>query len=231
MVLLISFLAMQAQELTDSHINKVDSKGRRQGFWKVYDGDGNLKFTGEFHDGRPMGEFRYFYPNGRLKAVVINQDSGRIARTTNYYVNGNVMATGKYLDQKKDSTWLYFTEEESAPASEEIYRSGIKDGIWKIFYPDGKTAEEITYLNDKKEGPWVQYFTDGTVKMKTTYIADKLEGMYVVYHLNGKVEVSGSYLHDTKHGTWVHLTDIEELERREEYEHGKLVHQEIFDVK
>ena len=66
--------------------------------------------------------------------------------------------------------------------------------------------------------------------MKAAYISDKLEGTYTIYHVNGKVEVSGIYLHDNKDGTWVYLTDIGEMEKREEYRNGKLISQEIIEV-
>lgn len=226
-ILLFLLPVISAQELTDSHINKVDVYGRRQGFWKVYDGDGNLKFTGEFHDNKPLGEFRYFYPNGKIKAIILHQDSGRVSYTTNYYPNGNIMARGKYVDQKKDSTWLYYSELDATLASEEFYVHGSKEGVWKVYYPEGNLAEEINYRGNLRNGPWTLYFTDGKIKLKATYADDKLEGTYLIYHLNGNVEVSGAFLHDNKHGTWVYLSDLGELEKREEYVNGKLTSQEI----
>lgn len=219
-----------AQEITDSHINKVDPQGRRQGMWRIYDVDGNLKFTGEFHNGKPLGTFHFYYPSGKIKAEIRQQDSGRVAYARNYYANGNLMATGKYINQLKDSTWLYYSEEEGTLASEEFYVNGRMDGVWKIYYPDGKVAEETSYSNDLKEGPWMQYFTDGSVKQKASHSADKLEGAFIVYHLNGKVEVSGTYLNDDKHGTWVYLTDLGELVKKEEYYHGKLLDEEIEEI-
>jgi antitoxin component YwqK of YwqJK toxin-antitoxin module len=219
---------LKAQELTDTHINKVDLQGRRQGLWRVYDGDeGYLKFTGEFQNDKPVGEFLYFFPNGKTKAIILQLDSGRISYATNFYLNGNIMAKGKYINQKKDSTWLYYNEEDATLASEEYYASGSKEGVWKVYYPEGGVAEEITYQNNLRHGPWMLYFTDGKLKLKATYVDDKLEGQYDIYHLNGKVEVSGTFLHDNKHGTWVYLSEIGELEKREEYVNGKMEEQEI----
>jgi antitoxin component YwqK of YwqJK toxin-antitoxin module len=220
-----------SQELTDTHINKVDAQGRRQGSWRVYDGEGNLKFTGNFVNDKPVGEFRYFYPNGKPKAVVMQLDSGKVAYTTNYHPNGNMMARGKYMNQKKDSTWLYYAEEDGTLASDETYAAGKKVGTSKIYYSDGKLAEEINYKDDIKDGPWVQYFTDGTVKLKATYKAGSLEGMYIYYYLNGNVQVSGTYVNGVKDGTWVYLTDIGEMEKREEYRNGRMIDREEFEIK
>jgi uncharacterized protein len=88
-------------------------------------------------------------------------------------------------------------------------------------------AEEVTYHNDLKEGPWIQYFTDGTIKMKTAYLHDQIEGLYLIYGLKGNVEVSGSYLHSNKTGTWVYFNDDGVLLKKEEYENGRLINQEI----
>ena len=46
-----------AQEITDTHINKADANGRKQGVWKVYDEEGNLKYTGEYINGKPVWHF------------------------------------------------------------------------------------------------------------------------------------------------------------------------------
>ncbi len=63
-LLQLLFFAALAQEITDNHINKADAQGRRQGVWRVYDDDGNLKFTGEYINGKPVGVFNYYYPEG-----------------------------------------------------------------------------------------------------------------------------------------------------------------------
>ena len=223
---LTACLPVTAQELTSSHINKVDAQGRRQGYWKVYDGIGELKFEGQFVNGKPVGEFIYYHPNGRKKAIVMNIDSGRIVYSKIFHPNGNPMAVGKYIDQKKDSLWRYFSEEDGTLLSEEIYSEFKKDGVWRTFFHDGKVAEEITYRNDVKEGPWVTYFTTGDVKSTGTYMNDLLEGRFVIYHLNGKIGVSGTYKASKKDDTWVYLDEEGQLEEKEFYRKGTLVRAE-----
>lgn len=214
------------QEFTSTHLNKVDEKGRKQGYWRVYDSNGELKFEGEYADGRPVGKFTYFYETGAVKAVVMNQDSGRVSRIRMYHPNGKLAATGKYVNQKKDSTWLYFNELDGTLASEEIYINTLREGQWKTYYPEGQVMEVTTYRHDIREGPWLQYFSDGSLKSECAYENDLLEGRFVIYHLNGKVEVSGAYKHSQKDGTWVYLNEIGEMEVKETYESGKLVSRE-----
>jgi antitoxin component YwqK of YwqJK toxin-antitoxin module len=224
----LALLGLQAQEISDNHINKADINGRKQGLWKVYDEDGNLRYTGNYADGKPMGTFTYYYPSGKVKARMDHLDSGRVIYAKNFHPNGILMAEGKYTEQKKDSIWRYYNEQDGSLAAEERYMNNLKDGVWKVYYPEGMIAEEVTYLNDKKEGAWIQYFTDGKIKSKASWINDRLEGLYLVYHLNGFVEVSGNYIHSERNGIWIFNNDKGELEKREEYINGELVNQEIF---
>lgn len=224
-------LIANAQELTDSHINKADSLGRKQGLWRVYDDGGNIKYSGEYIDGKPTGTFTYYYSTGKSKAVLVYSDSGRVAHAKNYFPGGRVMAKGKYVNQKKDSTWVYYSEQDGSLSAEENYKDGLKDGVSKTFYPEGKVAEEITYQLDEKDGPWIKYFTDGKVQLKATYLQNKLEGLYTVYHFNGMVEISGTFKNSEKEGTWVYMKETGEMEKREEYSGGRLVKQPAEDQK
>ena len=226
MALSVLSLPLMGQEYTEDHINKVDNRGRRQGHWKVYDGIGELKFQGNFVNGKPMGEFVYYYPNGQIKAKVLNIDSGRADYTRMFYPNTKLMAVGKHSGQKKDSIWLYYSEEGGSLLSDELYIDGKKEGVWRTYYPDGKVAEEVTYKEDVREGPWNTYFSTGEIKSTCAYHNDLLEGRFIIYHLNGKVEVSGAYHESKKLDVWVFLTDLGELVKKEYYRNGILVRTE-----
>jgi hypothetical protein len=47
-------------------INQVDSSGKRQGPWKIYEND-VLIARGAYNNGNPDGLWTYWYPNGQLK--------------------------------------------------------------------------------------------------------------------------------------------------------------------
>ena len=217
-----------AQELFDGQHNQVDEEGRRQGHWKVFDGNGKLKFEGSFKDNIPFGEFKYYYPNGTVKAISHIYNNGTEARTKTFHPNGKLMAEGKYLNEKKDSIWHYYSEFDGILLSEEIYDRGMKTGKWRTFYPDGSVAEVFTYVDDKKHGPWRQYFTNGSVKLKATYIHGKLEGQITIYHVNGIVNVSGSYKNNFQDGIWMYFNDEAENTKKEIYEEGDLISREIY---
>ena len=116
-------------------INKTDAGGKKQGFWIKKDKDGKKIYEGQFNNDIPYGTFKYYYPDGALKAVSVLSDNGRCSRTTTFFKNGRKMAEGKYIDEKRDSTWKFYTEFDNIMVSEEFYKDGKKDGISKTFYP------------------------------------------------------------------------------------------------
>jgi antitoxin component YwqK of YwqJK toxin-antitoxin module len=227
--LILSFSCF-SQELFNKDFNKVDPDGRRQGHWKVYDVNGALKFEGNFKDNVPVGEFKYYYPNGKTKAISHFFNDGRDSRTRVFSQQGYLMAEGKYSDRKKDSVWLYYSDFDGVLLSEEVYENTVPHGLWKTYYDNGNLAEEITYARGEKHGPWKQYFTDGSVKLKANYVEGKLEGLMVVFHLNGQVNLSGNYIHNFKDGTWMYFNDHAETVRKEVYDRGTLISTEEYET-
>lgn len=221
-IILLFTLVLPAQEFVNKDINKVDSKGRRQGYWKVYDVNGLLKFEGEFNDGIPMGTFKYYYPDGKIKAVSAMYEQGKRSRTKVFHNNGRMMAEGNYLDKKKDSTWLYYSDYDGVLLSREHYANGLLEGQVLNYYPKGNVAEEINYVSGIKQGEWKRYFTDGKLKLKAKYIDGKLQGLMYIYHQKGFPEVSGMYKDNYKDGMWMYYDEGGEIIKKERYIKGNL---------
>lgn len=217
-----------AQEYLSGHQNQVDDQGRRQGEWKVYDQAGNLKFVGQFKDDIPFGEFTYYYPSGKVKAVSMIFDSGRSSYTKTYHENGFLMAEGKYVNREKDSVWKYYSKyDKNLLLSEETYVDNEKEGIWYNYYPDGSVAEEISYKDDQKHGPWKQYFDDGSIKIRAKYEEGELEGLFQAFYPNGQASIAGTYEDAMKNGVWMYFDEDGQTIQREEYDHGYLIDREV----
>ena len=60
--------------------NFTDSLGRKQGYWKKYSKD-TLKYEGQFKDDIPVGEFKYYFFDGKVKAHTTYSDNGKVAKT------------------------------------------------------------------------------------------------------------------------------------------------------
>ncbi len=224
-ILIISLLAFVfsgfiAQE---SARNQTDDKGKKQGFWKKYDEMGYVRYEGHFKDDIPIGEFKYYYPDGEIRAISIIFDEGHKSNTRLFHRNGKLMAEGMYVDQKKDGVWKYYSEFDGILLSTESYVETLKQGVWQQYYPDKTIAETLIYENDVRQGIWRQFFTDATLKLEGTYLNDQKEGFFKIYHPNGQIEVSGLYHNGLKNGLWTEFDENGKKLNEKVYDMGKLV--------
>lgn len=220
LLLLFTFIITGGWLNAQDSLNRTDSKGLRQGAWIKLDKEGRKVYEGQFVDGIPCGVFRYYYPDGKLKTVASLSENGRVSRTITYSANGRKIAEGKYVDEKKDSTWKYFSEIDGVLLSEEKYKKGRLEGKAVTFYAAGGIAEEISYTSGTKDGPWVQYFEDGKVKLKGIFIKGLKEGRFSVYYGSGQIMMSGSYRNGLKEGAWNYYDDKGKLQKTETYSGG-----------
>src|SRR6186713_1325248 len=129
--------------------NKTDAKGRKTGKWLVKHENGITRYIGEFKEGKPVGDFKYFYETGELKSVIKFKSDGKTSYGTYYYTEedgGKKMSEGKFIDQKKDSTWTYFDYGGNKTYTQE-YKDDLENGKKFIYYVSGNKSEAFNYLN------------------------------------------------------------------------------------
>ncbi|MEI6851381.1 MAG: toxin-antitoxin system YwqK family antitoxin [Bacteroidota bacterium] len=205
--------------------NVTDSLGRKQGYWKKYSKD-TLKYEGQFKDDIPVGEFKYYFFNGKVKAQTTYSDNGKVAKTIMYHPGGAKNGEGTYVDKKKDGTWVYYGIN-GMKISEENYVKGVKTGVWKYYYEDGRINRIENYKNDHKNGEWMEFYQDSVLKTKGTYVNDKLNGVVQCYGLTGKVFLTGKYVDDLKQGEWMFFNDLGAGERKLTYKDSYLMKEEV----
>lgn len=185
-------------------LNKTDKAGKKQGYWKKTDEKGILKYEGYFVDNYPTGEFKYYYEDGKIKAISKFFERGLRSFTLTYFPNSKLMSEGYYISTHKDSTWKYYNGYDVV-IKEEFYRANLKNGEWKTYYEDGSLTDKMNWKDGKKEGKWEQNYSGGT--LKTQFINDKLEGNYQVYSPNGLLRNQGKYINNLKEGLWFWYND------------------------
>lgn len=210
-----------------AQLNQLDDKGRKQGYWKKYDENGMILYEGAFESDVPVGEFKYYYPDGITRAITVFSDDGQKAATTTYHYTGKVMSEGFYVSQIKDSLWKYY-DINGIFLKEEFYRNNQKNGVWRTYYQDGQIAEEIHWKDDLKNGPWIQYYYDGAKKLEGSYLNDEKQGNITYYYPSGRTRITGEYENSYRKGTWYYMNDSSKVIKIEHYEDGKLVKEENF---
>lgn len=232
-IILLSAMALLIPALAFAQpVNQVDAAGKKQGPWKKYDAEGKLKYEGQFKDDKPDGKFIYYYPDGKVKTESVYSKNGTVAHVKTYdELYTKLMAEGNYVKEKKDSIWNYYTLDiklESEIISVESYKNGIKEGMWKTFYPGGKLFDTKIYKNDILDGPWLQYFEDKTPRLKATYVKGQLEGVATYYGADGKKVAEGRFVKGLRHGVWL-VQNAEGKLVNEKYNMGQLIGKEKLD--
>ncbi len=219
-LLLMLFFSVALLPLANAQ-NHTDVHGLRQGKWIGTYSNGAIRYKGQFRDGKPYGTFSYFYPAGMLKARMTYSDTGRIAHLKSFQLNGKPMAEGKFINHKKDSTWLYFSDVDGKLVLEENYKTGIKQGETIVFYPStGKPSELTNYKNGHKNGRWLKYFPDGKISTSGTYVNDTLQGPFRVYDINGKLLMQGQYKNALQEGVWMTYDSLGVIQKKVIFHNG-----------
>jgi len=183
--------------------NQEDASGHKQGKWIKSYRNGSVRYIGQFKDNRPYGQFKYFYESGALQAITDYSDDGVIAHTQTFHENGAPLAEGKYIRQKKEGKWRYYSDIDSSLVAEEHYKKGILHGKSINYYPEtGKPAEVFEYIDGKKEGPYLKYFPDGSTMTKGNYKNGLLDGNFTLFYPNGSIELKGQYKAGEQVGNW-----------------------------
>lgn len=212
---------------TSDVLNKTDAKGLKQGKWAKNHPNGTLRYSGQFENDKPVGEFKYYYETGKPKATVTHFGDGKHASTTLFAEDGSKMAEGFYTNQLKDSTWKYFDSKGNLSAIE-CYKNTKMHGIWKTYYQaDTAIAELTTYKEGKKNGPWKQFFKSGKLKCAGFYFNENLDGEYIGFNTEGITLYKGQYSDGLREGLWEYFTDEGTLKTKEWYKEGEMVKEEV----
>lgn len=202
--------------------NKVNSKGKKEGYWKKYDEKGTLLYEGNFKNGVPTGTFKYYHSNGKLKSTTHFIQGTHKVYTTMFDLNEKISAEGNFIDQQKDSIWNYYNEKGTLIKSES-YNKGKKHGDWKTYSSQtGLLLEKCHYNNDILNGERTTYFTDGKISTRSNYINGEINGTFESYFPNEVLYYKGTYLHGIETGTWEYYDEKSQPRKTLEYKNGKI---------
>ncbi|MEO6903088.1 MAG: hypothetical protein ABI315_08040 [Bacteroidia bacterium] len=215
-VLIFLSIIIKAQDT----LNQTDVAGKKQGHWIKYDDNKKKLYEGTFLNDIPVGKFTYFYDTGIPWAMSVFSKNGKVNYVKHFGAGGKLTGEGKYVDEKKDSLWRFYDDDEKL-LSEEFYIDGIKNGRAKVYYVNGKVCEDKMWKNGKLNGLSKKYFESGEIKHSCNYVDDKVEGKVVYYQALGKVLAEGAYKNDLKTGKWTFYNEDGTVKRVDVYVNGK----------
>jgi len=70
---------------------------------------------------------------------------------------------------------------------EVTFKNGIRHGLMKTYYPNGKLRQTFWYENGMREDTAIWYQEDGIIFRKTPFRRDSMNGVQIQYYRTGKV--------------------------------------------
>lgn len=219
----ILFLSLASQAQVDSLWNRVDKNGWKQGRHRdFYPKTKKLRYEGQFIDNKPVGTFKFYYPETyELNAIHEYDTIGGRARITVYHKNKKIMAKGFYLNQEKDSLWSFYDNEGKLKMTE-FYRNNKRNGEKIVYYNDSTIFEVITFKNDIQEGPYKIYYSDKNLKEDGSNKNGDKEGFVTYYNPGGVPLYKGVYINHLKDGEWIRYNEDGTEMQKELYTNGIL---------
>ncbi len=232
----------------EERINRRDGRNLKQGVWKVFYPSGVLKNEVTYFDDKMNGYLKEYSPTGSLLNTskyingVVSTKAPELAKLdvrTEYFDNGQVKFLRSYKDGEAEGIHKEFSIEGKI-IDAKVYEEGVltaegildtlgrKQGIWKEFYPDGKTQSQGEYLNNKRVGEWVffhpnekveqkgkydkkgkaqgvwkWFYETGNVLREENYRDNLVDGPMTEYSDSGKVISKGDFIDGQKEGPWM----------------------------
>ena len=117
-----------------------------------------------------------------------------------FYKNGTPFQRGTLLNGKTQGELIQYYEDGSI-YKKSSYKSGLLDGIEKIYANEnGELSETTMYKNNQKNGWWTRYWSEES-KSRGQFIDGKENGKWEEYRF-GKLALEGDMVDGYKNGEW-----------------------------
>lgn len=245
-------------------INRTDKFGMKQGGWKYFWNNGQLRVEGNYLNGKKHGFFKFYDEGGNFlyvekyehdQLITDAKETKQLEKRMAYHSNGQPSIVATYYNGKPDGirrefdpqgkiTKGYVFEEGWMRFEGVTDMNGLRQGLWKEYYPTGELRSMGKYKNSKpigewnfyfedktveitgeydnkgeKQGEWIWFYPDGDTMTIAHYEDGDADGEYVEYDEDGKTLVKGTYVAGYEEGPWYYRNG--EAVGQGNYEGGK----------
>ena len=158
----------------------VDEGGNYNGQWKDFYPDGKIQAEGTYQDNRRTGLWKFYSAAGKVEQTG-NYNNGRPDGLWKwYYEDGSILREEEYFLGQRDGSCIEYAENGEILAQGE-YSDGERNEMWK--FKTGDATEEGRYIIGLKEGQWKTYYGNGTLKFRGNYVQGNPNGPVSYTHL------------------------------------------------
>ena len=166
---------------------------RKTGLWKFYNEAGKIEQTGYFNSDRSDGLWQWYYEDGSLLREEEYFQGNRDGSFTEYSKTGEIIVSGTYSDGEKNGEWMTNSGDNKEEGS---YIYGLKEGLWKSYYPGDKLRFKGNFVQDNPQGRQVWYWENGNIKEEQYYDMGIREKLWKKYSEEGVVYLTILYKND-----------------------------------
>lgn len=139
---------------------------------RLNDGAGNLSQSGLIENGKRVGNWVDYHPNGIVKSVTSYVDGKKEGMALEISNSGQLEKRMQYHNDQLHGDYREFRY--TTMKEQRNYRNGKLEGTVKIYYDDGKIMEEGAYQNGTRHGVSKWYDQDGNVTIEYEYESGEL---------------------------------------------------------
>lgn len=194
----------------------VTGRGMGQELKNGYYPDGKIRYQGYFVDGKPVGEFIRYSPEGSVSAKMNYR--GDTVEAVLYSRNSEYSSAGKFVRQKKCGLWEYRRGKEVVMREE--YDRDLLDGKMCRYGEDERLLEQKFWKQGMADGEWSLFFGNGQLRVQTYFCAGKLNGGLKSYFPEGQLRTKGEYKNNLKEGEWEFYDETGKLLKKQVYHLG-----------
>lgn len=183
----------------------IDEEGIKDGPWKEYYENGQLRSQGTWDKGKQVGAWKYFYDDGKTEQEGKYNKQGKLDGTWRwYYENGTLRREQSFIAGLEDGEYTEY-EENGRLIVKGSFVEGLEEGQW--MYDFGDYKEQGSYAAGNRNGKWKSWFADGTPRFEGEYIDDNLNGKAIWYWPNGKKKDEGNFVNGSRQGNWISYSE------------------------
>jgi uncharacterized protein len=200
-------------------INRTDNQHLKQGEWKEFYPNGNIKTEKTFKDDLMHGYYKEYDNRGKLVLTML-------------YDNGSIVKSR--VEDEPDIEIVNKHDQDGKLIYSGPYRNKIPVGIHREYGKDGKVTNAFLYNDNglelsegvvdeagNRNGKWKDFYADGKVKAEGQFTNNRRSGVWKFYNSSGKTEQTGSFNNDHPDGLWKWYYENGALLREEEYFQGQ----------
>lgn len=159
--------------------------GKKNGYSQMHASDGRLLKEENYADDVLNGPVRHFSRDSKIKSEETYVNGVVVGRHRIYYPDGALQEDGNTNDKGlRDGVnkWYY---NNGKLLVEYIYTNGDINGPTKSFYENGKLKAEGMMKDNYESGHWKEYSDSGLIKSEGDYVAGKKSGVWKQYNQEG----------------------------------------------